>query len=431
MKSFAKSIVVAALTFEARLVLWRKKPKIVGVTGNVGKTGTKDAIYTVLASRARTRKSEKSYNSDVGVPLTVLGLPTAWDSLIGWADNLLSGALTALSPDTYPEWLVLEIGADRPGDIVGITQWIKPDIAVLTRFPDVPVHVEFFSSPEAVVEEKRALRRALKEGGTLVVNADDPLVNEEPIREGQHRYSYGIENAAADIHATDIVVRHEEGVAVGMQAHVAYQNMTVPLTLDGTLGTHPFYPLLAAVAVGVSEGMTLTSACAALSEAHTPPRGRMRVLSGRSSATLIDDTYNSSPVALAAALDALASLECSGKRIVVLGDMMELGTYSVEEHAKVGTRVAEVADVFVAVGIRMHGAAKVAAESGMEEEQLHACDTAEEAATFLESKVGAGDIVLLKGSQSMRIERVTKVLLAPEIDPKSVLVRQEEEWERR
>lgn len=431
MKSFAKSIVVAVLTLEARFVLWRRKPKIVGVTGNVGKTGTKDAVYTVLSSRTRTRKSEKSYNSDVGVPLTVLGLPTAWDSAVGWADNLLSGALTALSPGTYPEWLVLEIGADRPGDIAGITQWIKPDIAVLTRFPDVPVHVEFFDSPEAVVEEKRALRRALKEGGTLVVNADDPLVNEEPIREGQHRYSYGIHNEEADVRAHDVEVSYDDGRAVGMRAMVSYQNTTAPVVLQGTLGMHLFYPLLAAVAVGVSEGMTLESVCEVLSEAHTPPRGRMRVLRGKNDMTLIDDTYNSSPVALAAALETLASLECKGKRVVVFGDMMELGSYSVEEHTKVGGLVAEVADVFVAVGIRMHGAAKAAEETGMKEAQLHTCDTAEEAATLLENMVGVGDIVLLKGSQSLRIERVTKALLAPEIESKDVLVRQEEEWHRR
>ena len=141
MKEIFKKFVVAALTFEAQVLLKRTRPKIVAITGSVGKTSTKDAVYAVLKEHVHARKSEKSFNSDIGVALTVLGLSNGWNNPFLWVKNIFDGALHALFQSNYPKVLILEMGVDRKGDMKRLTQWIKPDVVVVTRLPDVPVHV--------------------------------------------------------------------------------------------------------------------------------------------------------------------------------------------------------------------------------------------------------------------------------------------------
>lgn len=429
MKSLLKHIVVFILTWEARIALWKYKPSIVGITGSVGKTSTKDAVYSVLKAKYRVRKSEKSFNSELGVPLTVLGLPNAWNSLWGWMENILDGLALILTHQDYPEWLVLEIGADHPGDIVAVTRWIKPNITVLTRFPEVPVHVEFFDSREAVIEEKRALRRALVDDGTLVLNADDELVADEPVAAGQHRLTYGF-SKLADVRGSRPLIRYSKSVPRGISCTVTFLNERQDLLLEHTVGAHHLAALLAAITVGVSEGMTLAHAIQALGN-HAAPPGRMRILPGTNSSTLIDDTYNSSPIAALSALETLSDIKCTGRRIAILGDMMELGEYSSEEHEKLGRAAAAHADMLVAVGIRMQTAATAAREAGMHAAHVHVVADSTAAADLLKTIIGAGDIVLCKGSQSMRMERTVEALLEkPEVD-KDKLVRQDAEWKAR
>ncbi len=411
------------------MVLWRYKPKIVAVTGSVGKTSTKDAIYTVLKSRVSVRKSEKSFNSEVGVPLTVLGLPNAWSSPLGWIENLFDGLLMCILARPYPEWLVLEVGADRPGDIKRVGRWVRPDIAVMTRLPDVPVHVEFFGSTEAVIEEKRELRRALKEGGTLIVNADDPVLREEPVSATQRRQSYGF-SEGADMRGFDAAYAYTDEAVTGVCMRVRWQGKEEQVTLLGTVGRHHLTALLAALTVGAVEGLRFEAMADAL-RTHEGPPGRMKLLQGLSGSIIIDDTYNASPVAAAEALATLSGIRVKGRRIAVLGDMMELGDRSVEEHAKVGKLVAGSADVFVAVGVRMQRALAAAHETGMPVEHTHTAPDSEAAGSMVRELLRAGDVVLFKGSQSTRMERaVAQVLMNPSID-RSKLVRQDEEWKAR
>ena len=165
MKSFLKTIITSILTVEARLVLWKYKPKIVAVTGSVGKTSTKDAIYTILKHHGIVRKSQKSFNSEIGIPLTILNCDNGWSNPFIWSKNIIEGLLLLLLPNKYPEILVLEVGADRPGDIKKVSQWLKPDVVVFTAIGKTPVHVEYFSSTDELVSEKANLVRALKPDG--------------------------------------------------------------------------------------------------------------------------------------------------------------------------------------------------------------------------------------------------------------------------
>jgi UDP-N-acetylmuramyl pentapeptide synthase len=425
MKSFLKKIVIAVLTWEAKKVLAKYKPKVVAITGSVGKTSTKDGVFTVLSASAYARKSEKSFNSELGVPLTILGLPTAWSSLFGWVENIIEGLHLLVKKETYPEWLVLEVGADRPGDISSLA-WLSPHVVIFTRFPDVPVHVEFFPTPADVIAEKRELKKALRPNGTLIVNHDDMAMREEAITEGQRVISYGFTPGAV-VFADDYRVLYNEKSPIGVSCTVHFQNSAFPLTLEGALGRHHLYPLLAGIAVAVSEGTIFERAVEA-TKAHIPPPGRMRILPGILHSTVIDDCYNASPVAVEAGLSTFSALTCTGKKIVVLGDMMELGEYSIEEHRKVGEQVSTIANVLVTVGVRMLAVAEVAqAQSGMCS-SIHALKDATEASELLPTLVAEGDLIYVKGSQSMRLEKVVEVLLGDPSSAPNVLVRQEKEW---
>ena len=428
MKAFLKYVVVSLLTLEARVVLWKYKPKIVAVTGSVGKTGTKDAVYSVLSSTYHVRKSDKSFNSELGVPLTILGLPNAWSDMLAWFENIIEGLHIIFSRTPYPEWLVLEVGADRPGDIRSL-RWLKPHIVVFTRFPDVPVHVEFFESPEQVIQEKLELARALRPTGTLIVNADDERMTNILPKEGQRVLSYGFREGATVRGHTETVY-YEDNAPTGVACRVEFQNGHEDVRMQGTLGAHHVYSLLSAITVGISEGMAFTHAVEAL-KTHTSPPGRMRILRGIHGSTLIDDTYNASPVAVDAGLATLSSLQVHGKKIVVLGDMMELGDYSVAEHNKVGATVTNVANMFFAVGIRMRNAANSAKEKKGFCERVESVQDADEALAELKNVVGEGDVVYVKGSQSMRMERVVAGLLADPSIASEVLVRQDAEWKKR
>ena len=173
LKQVAKSIIVWILQFEARLILRKYKPCIVAVTGTVGKTSTKDAIGSALAPTYNVRRSAKSFNGELGVPLTIIGCESAWSNPFLWLRTILTGLSVALLPTKYPEFLVLEVGTDRPGDIKSLCRWLHPDITVITCFADVPVHVEKFESAVQVIEEKLNLVRALKPNGILLLGSDD------------------------------------------------------------------------------------------------------------------------------------------------------------------------------------------------------------------------------------------------------------------
>jgi UDP-N-acetylmuramyl pentapeptide synthase len=432
MRLLIKKILIALLTLEARLVLKKYKPRVIAVTGSVGKTSTKDAIYTALSGSSMdpgsVRKSEKSFNSEIGVPLTVLGLPNAWGSLSGWIKNLWRGGQLVFSRAAYPAILVLEVGADHPGDIRKAASWLRPDVAVLTRFPEVPVHVEFFASPEAVIEEKRELVRYLKPDGVLILNADDAKMREE--HGGSRRIAYGI-HSTADIKASHIEYACDSGGSItGMHFHIESDGKSVPMRVEGALGVQHVYPLLAAMAVTQAENRGLIEVTKALTLHHMPP-GRMRILKGRENTTIIDDTYNSSPIAAAEALKVLNEAPCGGRRIAVMGDMRELGTYADVAHEEIGSAAARAVDLLIGVGEKAAILITAARNAGLHTDRAIHFDDSTGAGEYLSGALAENDLILVKGSQSIRMERVVEALMAEPEKKRELLVRQEEEWKVR
>ena len=157
MKNILKRIIYFILQNESRLVLWKYKPKIIVITGSVGKTSTKDAVYAVFSKISYVRKSEKSYNSEIGLPLTILGCSSGWNNPVAWLKNIFKGFWLFLYPHKYPKWLILEVGIGRAGDMKKTALWLKTDIVVITAIGETPVHIEFFNSRKHLISEKSAL----------------------------------------------------------------------------------------------------------------------------------------------------------------------------------------------------------------------------------------------------------------------------------
>lgn len=429
MKNIFKKLVVKILTWEAKQILHKYNPKIVGVTGSVGKTSTKDAIFTVLSAKYHVRKSEKSFNSEFGVPLTIIGSESGWNNPVKWFQIFIKGFWLILYKTTYPEWLVLEVGADRPGDIKTLAEWLKPDIAVVTKLAKVPVHVEYFKSPAEVIKEKAYLAKAVRQGGTLILNTDDEdVLSFKELAKGAV-LTFGV-HEEADLSASHISVMYEKDEPMGMTFRIDHKGSSVPVVIKGALGLQLVYPAIAALGVGATEEISLVDGAQAL-EAHEPPKGRMRIVPGIKKTTILDDTYNSSPVALTEALRALNNLKSKGRKIAVLGDMMELGKYSSDEHKKAGEAAAQVVDMLVTVGVRARYMAEGALLGGLSEKNVLQFENSREAGAYIQNLIKEGDLILIKGSQSIRMERTVEEIMADPEHKADVLVRQDEEWLRR
>jgi UDP-N-acetylmuramyl pentapeptide synthase len=429
MKAFFKSVIVAILTAEAKILLQRHKPIIIAVTGSVGKTSTKDAIYSILKKHVSARKSEKSFNSEIGVPLTVLGLPNAWNNPFLWLKNIVDGFLLAFFSKEYPAYLVLETGVDRPGDMQKLTTWVKPNIIVLTRLPNVPAHVEFFSSPEAVVAEKMRLVEALKPDGVVIYNHDDeiiqsqlPLIRQQAI--GYSRFLPTHFTAGADS------IFYRDDVPAGMNFTVSHLGTDQMVRVGGAVGLPLIYTYTGAIAVAMQCGISLADAAQALGE-HVPPPGRMRIIPGLKGTVIIDDTYNASPAAVEQALATIKELQFGKRKIAVLGDMLELGRFSAREHERIGELVPASVTALFTVGVRAQKIAEGALASGMDEQYIFQHESADKAGRELQAFIEPGDIILVKASQGIRAEKIVEEIMAAPLEAPQLLVRQDTAWQER
>ncbi len=424
MRTLAKNLVSGLLALLARAILWRYRPKIVMVTGSVGKTSTKDAVAAVLSTRFFVRKSEKSFNSEFGVPFTILGVRNPWGKPLAWISVIKSALALLILPNHYPNMLVLEVGADKSGDLARILRTATPDAVVVTRLPEIPVHVEAYASPEAVREEEFSPAYALSAGAPLIITADDSYALDSSVRTPARIISYGMASDAT-VRMTDSGFYEEEGRVAGMRADVAIGDREKKsLVVKGSVGLPQLLPAAAALSAAIAFDVPPPEAFSAL-ENYEPPPGRGRLLAGIHGSIIIDDSYNASPAAVEEALATLKAFPHAKRRIAVLGDMLELGRYSAMEHERIGVLAGSSADVIVVIGIR---ARAFATSSG--ETDFMFFDNSPAAGAALVSFVREGDVVLVKGSQSIRTERIVEALLAHPEDA-SRLVRQEPEWKRK
>jgi UDP-N-acetylmuramoyl-tripeptide--D-alanyl-D-alanine ligase len=346
--------------------LWGKP--LVGITGSAGKTTTKEAVAHVLAARFRVLKSEGNFNNHFGLPLMLLKLEPEHDVA------------------------VIEMGMSHAGEIRALAKIARPEIGVVTNV--APVHLEFFDSLAGIARAKYELIESLPAGGTAVLNADDDYVSQFGRDFKGKVVTYGT-RAMADVRAENIQTRGAEGsefdvVMTGGRAHAH-----LPL-----VGEHNVLNALAAVTVGVIRGLKPSEAVSALATL-APPDQRGQVLQ-LGNITVINDCYNSNPKALDAMVDALAAMK-AGRRIVVAGEMLELGPAGEQLHRAAGQHMAEK-KISVLVGVRGLAQAMVdgARHSGTEAEFVA---TPEEAGEWLAREARDGDVVLLKASRGVKLEK--------------------------
>lgn len=410
------------------LVAWRLgkiKPEIVGVTGSVGKTSTKEAIYAVLKGgegQPAAHRTPKSYNTEFGVMLAVLEQESGYSSPFKWAWAILCAAFSTLTLEPpYYRTLIVEMGADKPGDIDYLVKHLPPKIGVLTAVKLVHLGEGQFKNVEDVLKEKSKLLRALPRDGWAVVNADDARVEKLKC----HILSVGMSSKA------DLRAREVESGLHGLKFTLAYEDRTHTLHFPHLLGEHQIYVVLPAIAVGFLHGLSITDIMERLRDFRLPP-GRMSLLEGVHGSILIDGSYNASPETMVAALQVLAGIPVGmGRKIAALGSMNELGKGAEREHRKIGKMLPTVCDVLVTVGgeARWFAEEAMASSMGLPRGSVFSFDSSMEAGNFLQGMVNKGDVILAKGSQNgIRMEHCVKQLLAHPEEAAQVLPRQDPYW---
>ncbi len=354
----------------------RARLKVVGITGSVGKTTTKELVAAVLGTRYAVLKNEGNLNSEIGLPMALLELTTRHRRA------------------------VLEMGMWAAGEIAFLCDIASPEVGIVTNVG--PSHMERLGSIEAIADAKAELVEALPEDGVAILNADDPRVLGMGERTRAHVMTYGLERSA-DVRAEEIETHGLAGVSFVL-AH-AGQREPVYSRLPGRAMVHN---ALAAAAAAVVDGLSVAETATALSEAQVPTR--LAACRGGNGSTIIDDTYNASPASVLAALDLLG--ESKGRKIAILGDMRELGDAEAEGHRDVGRRAAEVADVIYAVGDLGRWIGDAAVQAG--HDAVHIVLDKAEIAPQLLPDLRPGDVVLLKASRAMEFETLLEELREPQ-----------------
>jgi len=423
------------LKFMAVLLIKKYKPKIIGITGSVGKTSSKEAIYAVLFKHFRVRKTEKNYNNEIGLPLSIIGAESGGKSAWKWIGVFLKWLGFLILPLKYPEILILEMGADRPGDIRYLTSFIRPEIAVITEIS--LSHLEYFKTVEKIAEEKWTLVEKLEPKGFAAVNLDNQKIKklkEQNKRDDINFLTFGfLENA--DIQATDISYNYSNSESnggreiKGLSFKLNYKGTSIPVRLNNILAEHNIYAALSAVAIGLVFKLNLVEIAESLSN-FSMPAGRMNLISGIKNTFIIDDTYNASPIATLSALEVLKNIEAP-RKIAVLGDMLELGEETQVEHRSVAKKFLEIKNgIFFAVGERMKFATEELKKHRIAPERIFEFADSVSAGRKLQEIIQEGDLILIKGSQGMRMEKIVEEIMAEPEMARELLCRQSEAWKK-
>lgn len=425
-----KQLLQFLLKWLAKAVIARYNPKIVGVTGSVGKTGSRTAIVAVLGQRYRVFDSKKNLNNEIGLPLTILGEsdsgyrnPIAWISILGRALGRL-----LFKNKSYPEVLVLEYGIDHPGDMDYLLSIARPSVAVVTAVS--ATHLEFLKTIDGVAKEKGKLIAALPTDGVAVLNYDFQLVASMKSRTKARIVGYG-EAETADIKMFGVKISQAADNQIqGMSFRLTVGGSTVPVLIKNAVGKPVVSMAAAGAAVGYAMGLSALDITRGL-ENFITPTGRLKLIKGFNNSLIIDDTYNSSPQALIEAINVLDELPLASttRRWAILGDMLELGTASEALHYDIGKAIAsKKVDYLVTVGNQTKYLLAGARDAGMSAENSWHIDNIAEVSIRVKEKLQVGDIVLIKGSQGIRCEKIVKDLMAEPDRAPELLVRQSAPW---
>ncbi len=347
------------------------RASFVAVTGSNGKTTTKEMIYHVLRNFHRVTRSRKSFNNFVGVPLTIF------------------------EADATQDYCIVEMGTNAPGEIGRLSEVIFPNLTILTNISNT--HLEGLGNIEGVANAKAEFIENVADNGILITNADDDWCNRIANRFDGKVISFGL-NKSADIRASN-VERNNSGFVFTVNGL-----FTVKLPVPGV---HNIYNAIAAIAMCNAVGINIEDICDKFIDFKLPPMRMERQVFG--DIVVINDGYNSNPMSMSAALEEFSQLVTQGRKVLVCGDMLELGNYTESMHREIGMKVARIdIDVLWTVGPFSRFVAEEAIASGMPEEGIRSYETSEEAAFLVASKLKEDDTVLIKGSRGMNLENIVR-----------------------
>ncbi len=427
------------------MILAKYKPDVVGITGSVGKTSAKEAIYTVLSSKFRVRRNVGNYNNEIGVPLTIIGLNSPGRSIIGWIVVFWQALKLILVKDkNYPEVLVLEMGVDRPGDMKYLNSMVKCRVGVVTLIG--PVHLEFFNTIDKIQKEKGALIKKLPKSGWAILNYDNEKTRQISEMSKAKILTYGF-SEKAKVRAQEVIFSFAKNTNLserksnlvnianltGISFKLSYNGSFVPVLLPRVVGYGAVYAALAGAAIGLAYNFNLVEISESLHKFESP-RGRMNLINGIKHTLIVDDTYNSSPQSSLAALEIIERIPLTkgARKFAVLGDMLELGSYSEQGHREVGKRVFKSGiNKLIVVGERSRDIARGAEDVGMLRDNIFHFATSDKAGKFIQERIREKDLILIKGSQGMRMEKVVEEIMAEPLRAKELLVRQDKQWVNR
>jgi UDP-N-acetylmuramoyl-tripeptide--D-alanyl-D-alanine ligase len=352
--------------------------KVVGVTGSVGKSTTKEMIATVIAKRYRVNKTPANHNNDIGMPMAILGM----------------------SEDT--QVAVLEMGMNHFREIAYLASIAQPDVAVITNIGTM--HIEHLGSQQGILQAKLEILEGMKEGGKVILNGDDPLLWNIHRRDDLRVTYFGVQNPECDYQGMDI---QEAPGQLQFNAKCDHLVFPVELSLEGV---HYVSDALAAIGVGVELGMNPSKIQEALSQFQNMA-GRQEIFEAKG-CTIIKDCYNAGPESMAAALNVLGNKP--GRHVAVLGDMLELGVCSQAEHYRVGRIAAEKAEIILAYGPNSSRIINGAITGGVPDSKAKAFENRDEIVAAMKRMVKPGDVILVKGSRGMRMELILEQFLKEE-----------------
>jgi len=388
----------------SELTLKKYHPKIIAISGTVGKTSTKEAIFCLLRKFRNCRATSKNYNNELGVPLAILG---DWQEIsspaaLFWLKVILKSIWNLIFFNkNYPEILILELAADRPGDIEYFMKFIKPNIGIITAVGEIPSHIEFYPNLSALAREKAKIIENLPPDGLAILNFDDVLVLSMKEKTKAKVITYGFKEGA-DFQILNYQIEFNEGFK-GTSMKFFWQGNLIPFKIGNTFGRGIVLALAAAFCVGISENLNLIEISNALDDFY-PPKHRMNLIRGIKNTWIIDDCYNASPISVRNALEVLEKIEVP-RKVIILGDMKELGKYSYEAHFGIGKEAAKVGDILIFVG----DFAKIY-EAGAKEiepsKEIYCFETSEKAKLKVQELLKEKDLILIKGSRAIRLEKI-------------------------
>ena len=400
-------IIIKILNILSKKILAKYKPVIIGITGSVGKSSVKKAVCKVLKDKYKIADNKDYYKTDIGIPLAIIGAEGGGRSVAKWVKIIFLAVKMVIKKTEYPEILILEMGVDRPDDMKKMLKVVKPNVGILTNIGKFPPHTKYFRNAKHIAKEKSLLIKSLKKKDLAILNCDDDFIKDLSENIRAEIISYGFSDAstvkAGEIFSGDKKWKIESGL-IGMSFKISYEGTTVPFRLPYALGRGQVYAALAASAIGIHFGYNLVEISEKLSN-YSPLPGRMSLIKGINGILIIDDTFNSNPASATSALETLGKLDAA-RKIAVLGDMLELGEYCERGHSEIGKLVSKSADLLFTYGKRSKIISKQAEKSGMKKEKIFYFADLNDLIKSLKNMIAPNDVILIKGSRAMRMERV-------------------------